>query len=250
MKPCEKCNQHFCRDDEITCEGFCGRIYHLQCSGANQYDVMRCAGSKNLIWVCDVCLLQLQNQQQRQAATVPVNINETSEGVMQSTVLNLEQNVKEIKQQLSNLQEQIRQNVTLSPPSTSTPERTDRQHSECNSNVRGFNGSRLLNGSKAINRDNRCSSDSSDFSIYLTGIANHVCEDDIGRMVSECLKLDQRPVVEKLVPYRRNVRDLRYISFKVGVNKKFKNEALLETTWPVGVRFREFIQYDTSLWQP
>lgn len=251
MKPCDKCNHHFCRDDEIRCEGFCGKIFHLQCSGANQYDVMRCAGSKNLIWVCDQCLLLLQNQQ-RPTAIVSgnPNNNKTSEDIMQSTVLNLEQQIDEINQQLANLQTHVHQYVSLSPPSTSTPERTDHRFNECNSDVRSLNGSRrLLNGSKVVNRHSS-SEDNTNFWIYLTGIANHVCQDDIGKMVMECLKLNKRPIVEKLVPCWRNAKDLRYISFKVGVNKKFKNEALLETTWPVGVRFREFIQYNTPFWHP
>lgn len=49
--------------------------------------------------------------------------------------------------------------------------------------------------------------------------------------------------VRKLVKKDADLSSMRFISFKIGVDEKCREEALSADTWPDGFYFREFVNY-------
>lgn len=79
--------------------------------------------------------------------------------------------------------------------------------------------------------------------IYLSRIATNVSEDDIRALAKECLASEDSIDVKKLVKKYVNLNELKFISFKVGVDPKQRENALSADTWPDGICFREFVDY-------
>ena len=82
--------------------------------------------------------------------------------------------------------------------------------------------------------------------IYLTRIHPDVSTESIKEMVMECMQCDKPPEVVKLVKRDVDLKSLRFISFKVGVDLKHKETALSPSTWPTGIFFREFEEYGSK----
>lgn len=86
------------------------------------------------------------------------------------------------------------------------------------------------------------------FWLFFTRLRNTVNERQMFRMVSTSIG-SENVAVKKLVADWKDVSTLPYISFKVGVDVEFKSVAMLPSTWPVGVCYREF--YNTyDVWEP
>lgn len=69
-----------------------------------------------------------------------------------------------------------------------------------------------------------------------------VTNDAVLAMVKENLELETNPIIMKLVPKDRDVSNLTFVSFKIGLPVDLKTKALDPTTWPEGLMFREFEQ--------
>lgn len=84
------------------------------------------------------------------------------------------------------------------------------------------------------------------FWLFITKVKNCVTEQQILKLVTDSLGTED-VVIKKLVPAWKDTTSLPYISFKVGVNVRLKSLALLSSTWPAGLSFREFRDY---VWEP
>nr|XP_029720678.1 uncharacterized protein LOC115262427 [Aedes albopictus] len=84
------------------------------------------------------------------------------------------------------------------------------------------------------------------FWLYFTRVKNYVTERQILEFVTDSLGTDDA-VVKKLVPAWKDTLSMPYVSFKVGVDVRLKETALLPSTWPAGLRFREFRE---DVWEP
>lgn len=90
------------------------------------------------------------------------------------------------------------------------------------------------------------------FWIFFTRIKNTVTEKQMSDMVCQSLRYSPSstsPVVKKLVPYWKDTSAMPYISFKVGIDPMMKTSALLPSTWPKNIHFREFYN-DLHVWEP
>lgn len=90
------------------------------------------------------------------------------------------------------------------------------------------------------------------FALYLTNIDSSVSESDINLMVSRCLEVsnEDRIDVKKLVPKWVDCSKLDFVSFKVVLHEKWKLQSLIASTWPRGVKFREFVNRFDHTWKP
>lgn len=214
----------------------------------NAYDLRRCIETENLLWLCNDCLLLFRKQystDENAKSTTDERIDESS---IEITVGQLQQDIEEIKKGFSVLKECVDRNrMTHQMPSASTPQGSNSRMSIPSMNYSNVTDTRLLMGSNA---ENTTLNSSRKFWIYFTRIAKHVTNDEMRQMVSHALKLDDPPDVVKLVPAWKRLDDLHYVSFKVGVDQKHKDEAILESTWPAGLMFREFICQEPCLWEP
>lgn len=59
--------------------------------------------------------------------------------------------------------------------------------------------------------------------------------------------------VDKLVPRGKDTSNLTFVSFKIGIAHELKEKAMTSSTWPLGIRFREFENYSSNrmgFWDP
>lgn len=84
------------------------------------------------------------------------------------------------------------------------------------------------------------------FWLFFTRVKNCVTEQQILEFVTDRLGTDDA-IVRKLVPAWKDTLSMPYISFKIGIHIRLKETALLPSTWPAGLRFREFRE---DVWEP
>lgn len=78
------------------------------------------------------------------------------------------------------------------------------------------------------------------FVLYLSGFAPEATVDEIINLVKKNLNTEEAVDVTKLVPKGRNLCELTFVSFKVGISLHLKDLALRSSTWQRGIAFREF----------
>lgn len=243
-------------EDRIECDGSCHSVFHLSCTTVNAFDVRRCLENENLLWMCNCCLSLFRKQTNSTATTDSKNEGNIK---LESVVCDLQKDMEEIKKQISNFKSstcQIHSSEinTHDGYLTSTPQAdaNDASHgiklsSTWSSTINESYNSKLFTGKKV---ENNYPNGRHKFWIFFTGVAKHVSCSEFSKMVSNCLKLDEPPEVIKLVPRWRNHQDLHHVSFKVGVDHKYKETAFLESTWPLGLLFREFVPRKLCIWEP
>lgn len=80
------------------------------------------------------------------------------------------------------------------------------------------------------------------FWIYLSAFHPSTTEEEIVKLTRDCLNLAVNDGCKaiKLIPKGKNLADLNFVSFKVGVGYQFQDAALSCDSWPENVLFREF----------
>lgn len=77
------------------------------------------------------------------------------------------------------------------------------------------------------------------FWLYMRGFRPDVTEETVSQWVQQKLETDAVKV-RKLVPRGRDIRELSFVSFRVGMPIALKDRALCSDTWPRVVKCREF----------
>lgn len=233
--------------ERIRCDGCCQKEFHMTCTTLNTFDVRRCNEQRNVLWMCDDCLRSYRKQRTDSRSEKETKAEDEHHNI-EVTVGQLQSEVAKIKESIEGLQTSLncsRDNRPINTlPSSSTPLRNafpDRNATTCDSDRSLMMGSRLDNSSMDSPRK---------YWIFFTRVAKHVSTDAIRGMVCRSLQLKHEPDVIKLLPRWGNIENLRYVSFKVGVDWCYKEKATEESTWPAGLLFREFVRYESSYWEP
>lgn len=150
-----------------------------------------------------------------------------------------------MKQQISALHDNVSARIATDNErisETSVP----MQHSPLSS-TRLQHGSRLYSSANlSLSRDT-----GERFWMFFTRIKSNVTEEQMLNMVCESLQYSSSitPVVKKLVPPWKDASLMPYISFKIGIDPMMKTAALLPSTWPKNISFREFYNH-LHVWEP
>lgn len=88
------------------------------------------------------------------------------------------------------------------------------------------------------------------FWIYLSRLHPSVKADAVEKVTRDCLHCEDVKAIP-LVKRGTDVNALNFVSFKVGVDPKYRSAALDSSTWPRGILFREFEDNRSSnYWMP
>ena len=79
------------------------------------------------------------------------------------------------------------------------------------------------------------------FWLYLSGFQPKITDNDVEKIVSRCLETDDPVNVIRLVPKGKDVSNMTFVSFKIGLPPTLKSLALNSESWHDGLMFREFI---------
>lgn len=232
-KNCGKCSLLISIDTDphTICEGECAKSFHASCVGVTETDL--CALSSNIVWICDACMVSLCKWRERMTADIATSTEPTHS--MEDEINDLKCKVAEI---VHTLAEVVRNPDSIAPFRHSTPVSSPNLHE-------GTNETTDSASQQSVNNND-------EFSLYLTNIDRNATEDDISLMVSRSLDapISNCKDIVKLVPKWKNINTVDYISFKIVLNTKLKPVALNTSSWPKGIKFREFVNRSNYTWKP
>nr|XP_029721550.1 uncharacterized protein LOC115262800 [Aedes albopictus] len=241
-KNCAKCCQAITGTDFVTCRGYCKCSFHMMCAGItralmNYFPAHR----KNLYWMCDKCGERFENSQLH---SISETADEKSPLVsLTEAITNLQ---TEIKQLSSKSIRSVQSPAVKRWPSIDLPVRAAKR-------PRGPDSSQIpecRSGSKQVGINvvsvPTCGKPVSKFWLYLSRIRPSVTNEEISAMVRANLELNEDPDVVKLVAKGADVSNMSFISFKVGLDPALKSNALDPSTWPEGILFREFEEFNAQ----
>ncbi|XP_055591190.1 uncharacterized protein LOC129743237 [Uranotaenia lowii] len=239
-KACSSCCGTINGIEFMVCRGICGKEFHLTCVSVSNAAARSLKSlSKNAFWMCDDCAGLFENAHFRSLAFAPPP---EKNGITQLT------------EAISELRSEIKQACAKPPPTpipTLTPARPDYRRALKRFRAPDAPISEPCKlGAKRSSSDvvsvPMCSNEKDNlFWLYISRIKPDVSEDDVASMVKANLQTDTMQVV-KLVSKGTDTSTMRFVSFKVGVDLELKDMALDPETWPNGLSFREFVNYDRN----
>lgn len=228
---CTACKVEFRAGDIVVCcEGFCENLpqFHAKCVGLSYDEGCACLHD-NIFWMCDSCRAHIENGRLRKSA----NINKSSEFVTKTEVNTLKAEVERISQVVSEM--------------SSTFAKTEeilmcRQSS--------FKDSPLSSTRLPVTDQLAQASNDPYLELYVSNIATDVSQNEVAQMVCESLGSNEVIGIKCLVGSGTIISTLDYVSYKITVEEKFRNAALRSSTWPDGIRCREFRNTSKTAWRP
>lgn len=240
----------------IQCQGFCDKVAHLDCASLTRPNMDLINGNSNLFWFCDTCSGIMNSKHVRDAFAALTeafrNLSETHRSAMEGVRSELEKNREQVEvlaTKISTAPVIASVTPTVAVPSSGWPSL------KRNTNKRTFGAAGLVSpvlpslsrGTKKLSANVTSIStvppEAEKCWVYLSRIAASATEDDILALVNECVPCDEPVEVKKLVKKDADLTSMRFISFKIGVDEKYREVALSAESWPDGVYFREFVDY-------
>ncbi|XP_062702089.1 uncharacterized protein LOC134285415 [Aedes albopictus] len=253
----------------IHCNGLCAAIHHAACVGLENADLAAVSPPKrNSFWLCDDCFAEFICWRNERTESAKGSSARPDHSLSQKQEYAPQRDVDELKAKVECLLLS-----TLTTTASCHPNTEMIRHSTPNSSrqpdreMSGINDSSVT-PSASVPVVSERSTDSTvgdeNFSekdplrtfapcellprITLDG---NVSEEDIQLMVARCLGACDAECrnVRKLVPRWVDCSALDYVSFKVILHCKWKATAMMSTTWPRYVKFREFRRRECT-WKP
>lgn len=235
---------------------FCDNFIHLRClttpastTKLNKAFMNIVEENPNLIWMCNECAKLMKMMRFKSTVTSLGNaINAITE--KQETVH------AEIQKQLTKQGQQIAQlsrRIALSSPCRQDPDHVLRGPPPKRRRDDDSAGNKpLLGGIKIADTNVITVPEPVElFWVYLSRIHPSVQPDAIEKLVKDCLQSEDNVKAIPLVKKGVDTSRLNFISYKVGVDPKFRDAALNVATWPKGILFREFEDLSAkNLWLP
>lgn len=236
----------------ISCDGFCLSLYHTKCLRMPVEDVICCNRNTQIWWMCNSCCKVMRKIRNSEAMLIERSTLDYEPRMEElqtaSTATDIIVEIADVKQQIASLRESITDlmssretslNPSSQPVAQSSPNASAKlllQGTRCDANC-------VESSANIVDREK--------FWLFFTRIRNTVSEQQMLEVVSGSLGNESRKstVIKKLVPCWKDVTTMPYVSFKVGIDPGLKNIALLPSTWPTGICFREF-QDHIRVWEP
>ena len=248
---CDQCAKLVKTEDEfIRCMGFCDQVAHAKCAKLNSPFLKILSDRKNLFWMCDECVnLMKMTRFKNVVSSVGCAVSSISDDHAKA-INDLTQAVLVNGKQMEQLSKKV--NETVSTPLTSRippgepPKK--RRRDERPTVSKPLLGGTKSSTSKAVIT---VSPPKEMFWLYLSRIHPSVKVEAVVDLVKDCLRSDDQPKVIPLVKKDADITAMNFISYKVGMDKKYRESALDTGTWPRGILFREFEGVGPkNLWAP
>lgn len=236
-------------DSSVPCNGFCKAEFHLKCCNIASEIAEELIKNKQLFWMCQSCTKLMEDIRFRNS------IHAAFESGQEKVLSSHNEIVESLKSEiLVELKNEIRSNFTaLINSSSHTPKSSARPLTA----VGSLRSRRLFRKpaeiethqqNLLIGTGNSLSPSLGTFTVplpkqkfwlYLSRISRDVSVEQVRNLVAQRLGTEDVQVF-RLVANGKNVNELSFISFKIGLSPDFKAKALETATWPKGILFREF----------
>lgn len=215
-----------------------------------------------LYWMCNACSGIMKKARFTKAIT---SVNAAYEGIIESLKTEIRDNIlSEVRQEIQTNLKRIPEMVANTPirsvqrrmlqPSIRTSTKRLRENDDpafgpprklvCGTDGQSAESPSIIAATGRVD-ENR-------FWLYLSGISPKAPDEKVAEMLKKRLATDELKI-DKLVPRGKDINGLTFVSFKVGMHHDLKPKAMSSSTWPVGIRFREFESYSSSrtgFWNP
>ncbi|XP_055523178.1 uncharacterized protein LOC129717333 [Wyeomyia smithii] len=251
---CKRCKKKVSDADAVICRGYCGASFHAICVNVD-VPLRQHLGQyrNNLFWLCDGCSLLFSNAHFRALMSgFDQKISALPDAVqsMQGEIEKLNSNLKALSAKVDGIP------ITPTPFSSPNPwpaiHRTNRAAQSAkrlrDSDGKSVNvavdsikmGTKAATAIPSICLDPRLEDDF--VWVYLSAFHPNTTERQVASLVTDCLELATNTKVKVviLVPKGKDLNSLNYVSFKIGLNERFKEKALSCDSWPEHIRFRQF----------
>ena len=237
---CDHCAKPVQSDgDIVTCMGFCNQTAHAKCAKMNSAFLKVLHERKNLFWMCDECVKLMKMARFKGAlSSISCAVSEiaSSHG---EVISELKQAILVNAQQMELLSKQVTETVTTPLTSrfvTGEPPKKRRREERTKANkplLIGTNSST----SQAVTT---VPPPKELFWLYLSRIHPSVKSEAVVELVKNSLQCEDPVKVFPLLKKDADLNTMNFISFKVGLDTKYRDIALSTSTWPRSLLFREF----------
>lgn len=249
---CEKCANDLV-GEIIKCGGFCTGQFCLRCSKIPSELYPTIKTHQHLVWMCDACRNLLKNSRFTKAMT---SISAANDCIVEALKTDIRDSIlTEVRNEIRSSFKKMIDSVPLTPlnpiplqlPFSSRKKRPRDAENEDENNRRP---AKLICGTSSSSNAvvptvNIAEPRQEQFWLYLSGIHPSVPDENIKQLAQESLGTNELTVA-KLVPKDKDIRSLTFISFKIGMSSNLKEKAMSATTWPIGIKFREFESAGTT----
>lgn len=234
----------------IGCEGFCSNFYHIECIEYSIDELLSYRKLKNVWWICEECRIIMKEIRNCRSKPNAEKEMDSSPSSTHTKIDELDKELVALKEQMAEIHQTLAGVSSLSSVQTTglpdgVKEDVPQAHSSMLSSSQLMYGTRKAGSAFCTSSSDLAVADSK-YWLFLTKIKNSATEQDILRLINDCLGTNEA-VIKKLVPAWKDTSSMTFISFKVGIGVEFKDVALRPSTWPAGLGFREFRE---NVWEP
>lgn len=231
---------------------FCDRMVHMKCTSKqlNKPFLKIVLENPNLMWMCDECAKLMKMARFKSAVS--------SFGEAINAITERQESVHaEIRKELEKQGQQIAQlskRMTPSAPIILESGNSSRQPPLKRRRDEDLPPSKPLVGGTKIVADVSVLTVPEPvelFWLYLSRIHPSVKPEVVEKLAKECLQCDDPIKVVPLVKRGTDISRWSFISYKIGIDPKLRENALNADSWPKGILFREFEDNSSkNLWLP
>lgn len=243
---CNACANTIPTDDNlVTCQGFCKSTFHIKCSKLSPALWTEVKSNSAIFWMCHACRKLMSNVSFRDALS---NANDGYQNVLRKQSKMMEELKGEIRKN-ANMISRITQRFPVTPLS-SQPAPIVRSLKRPRIQVDTYQGERNFSTTLCGEKDPEPGISLpvipiiprvQKFYLFLSRFSPHVTVEEITKLVQQNLNIDAPIDVVKLVRRDTDVSRLAFVSFKVGIDIRFKEKAMQPSSWQKGIYFREFV---------
>lgn len=248
-KVCGECKLDINDLEPLIC-GLCESYYHISqnCCGLNIRILKEAFTTGKAIFVCPSCRTELNGRSVRSFFTDKSNCqsNDTQPPAdLPGQVQQLFEVVNKLSDKIDNFTNKSKPaNIVSTPPAwPRLGAKRRREERKLDTDVTFASGTNNVDFSNLSVASVTQASVPVKFWLYLSGLNPKITDNDVQKVVSKCLRISDAADVVRLVPKDKEVANLTFVSYKIGLDPELKELALDSKTWPFGIRFREFIDF-------
>ena len=249
MKQRGKCSGDI-NDLEPVCCGLCESFYHInqKCCGVNVRTIQDALSAGKVMFVCPPCRTELNGRSMRQFFTDKPSCQSSDT----QPLADLPGQVRQLSEVVEKLSKKIDTfaNKSQPPNLVATPPawprlgaKRRREDRRPDADVPIERGTKDMDLSDLSVASVAQAVAPRKFWLYLSGLNPLITDSDVQKVVAKCLCTSDVAEVVRLVPKGKEIANMTFVSYKVGLDPILQDLALDSKSWPVGIRFREFVDF-------
>lgn len=265
-KQCKGCQLEVNDTDSIRC-GFCDAFFHIsqQCCGLNHRANRDLFTQGKVMFICTDCRSELNGRSVQRYLEDALKSQSADPAVLDASN-NLSSQVQLLAEVVDKLGKKVdglasthvqvgggKTNQLLTPSLRAWPKpgvKRPRVEQYDSTSLASDRGTRTIDLSELSIGSIVPAPVPPKFWLYLSGFQPLISPDDVQKIVTRCLDLTSPCDVIRLVPKGKDVSNMSFVSFKIGLDPSLKQQALLASTWLDGLVFREFVDQSKNSQRP